>query len=343
MRILILLLLVAMSYGVQAGQTKTIPVIDRLAVVDLSTGRHDFNFRAGYRNTGEAILIPVIVIKGAKTGPHLMLTAAVHGDELNGIRVIHKLVAQIKPEKLSGTVIAIPGLNRTGIENNSRYFHESNGGGAMTDLNRSMPGRETGSAGYRYAYKVWHKLLKPNADIAIDLHTQTRGTEYPLYVFSDFRNKIARKMAYLLGPDIIKQDEGEKGTVETTFMENGVPAVTLEIGAPKRFQEKLISRALDGIIRVMQAKKMLDGTIKHASIKPYLGKKAKTVYTHKGGILVLKVKLLDSVKAGQKLGCLYDSFGYLLKCYKAPFNGRVLAIATDPMREPGAMVARIIK
>ncbi|WND03412.1 succinylglutamate desuccinylase/aspartoacylase family protein [Temperatibacter marinus] len=341
--VLTVLLSIAFSMSSHAG-VKERKIITKLKVDDLGAGRHEFYFKAGYRNTGDALLIPVIVFKGTKEGPRLMLTAAVHGDELNGIGVLHRLAAELNPKSLKGTVIMVPGINRTGLENNSRYFHESNGGGSHTDLNRVMPGEKYGHAGERFAYHVWHYLLKNNADKAIDLHTQTRGTAYPLYVFSDFRNAAAKKMAYLLGPDLIKEDKGQKGTVETTFVTHDIPAVTLEIGAPKIFQKDLINRAIIGIKRVMKKDGMIKGeTLPVARVKPYVGTKSTTVYTHTGGILMMKVALLDHVKEGQVLGCINDPFGHKLKCYRAPHKGVVLAVSTDPMREPGSMVARLLK
>lgn len=322
--------------------------IKKLKVDQLRPGRYHFIFKAGLDNGGLPMWVPVIVIKGKNKGPKLMLTAAIHGDELNGIRTIHQLMDKISPDDLAGSIIAIPGVNRSGMSRHSRYFHDASGGGSVVDLNRVMPGRKTGNAGERFAYSLWQHVLKDNADIAIDLHTQTRGTVYPLYVFADFNNQTSKEMAFLLGPDVIKQDTGLTGTLETSFMTVGVPAVTFEIGAPKVFQKKLVARAVAGIRRVMQAQGMLTNlspatAVPAPKVQPFVGKKITTIKAHTGGILVVNVKLLDRVKAGQIVGCLYDAFGVKLKCYKAPHNSLVLALATDPLREAGSMVVRLLR
>lgn len=325
------------------GKIPPIQLKGSLDVTTLAPGRHHFEFTAGYKRTGDPIRVPIIVIKGTRPGKRLLLTAAVHGDELNGIGVIHKLVRQLNPNKMAGVVIALPGINRPGMEGHSRFFGEFGDTGTLVNLNRVMPGKKNGTAGERFAYRLWHAILKPNADLVIDLHTQSRGTAYPLYVFADFRSRTVRKMAYSLGPDVIKKDTGLKGTVETTFMRMNVPAVTLEIGSPKIFQPALIKRTVEGIKRVMISHKMLEGVKVPGAKAPFVGTKTTTVTARNAGILVLSVTLLDKVSKGQMLGCIYNNFGEKIRCYKAPHNGVVLAIATDPLRQEGSMIVRLIK
>ena len=322
---------------------KPVEVVETLDTKTLEAGTHRFLFNAGSRNTGEAIWLPVMVIKGANSGPRMLITAAVHGDELNGIAVLHGLIKRVSPETLNGTLILVPGVNQPGLNANNRHFVGAGGGGHMTDLNRVFPGRGPhGSTAERYVAKLWKNILRGNADYMIDLHTQTQGSDYPLFVFSDFRNAVSRQMAYDLGPDMIKNDAGQSGSLETTMMDAGVPAVTFEVGGPKVWQPGLISRAIEGVLNVMHRLKLLDGAVKVPSIEPYVGANTTNIYTDHGGFAYIHVGLKDEVEKGQKLATVVDAFGSEIASYTSPHKGMVLSIATDPLREPGAMLVRIL-
>ena len=317
--------------------------IKSLAVSDMPVGLHRLKFNAGSRNTGEAIWVPVLVVKGAKAGPKLLLTSAVHGDELNGISVIHRLLQTMEVSSLSGTVIVVPGVNQPGMNANNRHFVGSDLGGNMSDLNRLFPGRlQGGNAAERYAGQLWHNVFKNNADFAVDLHTQTRGSDYPLFVFADFRNPVARQMAFDLSPDLIKNDQGQKGTLETALMRAGIPSVTLEVGGPKRWQPDLVERSVTGLHNVMKGLDMLPGEKFTARTEPVVGATSVNIYTDVGGFAYIHVGLKDKVSKGQKVATMVDAYGAELASYYAPYDGVVLSVATDPLREPGAMLVRIL-
>lgn len=327
----------------EVGPYENAAIITSLELEDYAPGLHYLQFQAGARNTGAPIWVPVIVMVGEAPGPRLLLTSAVHGDELNGISVIHGLLERIDPSRLKGTIVAVPGVNQPGMNANSRHFVSAGGGGSMTDLNRTFPGRvDGGSAAERYVAMLWQKLFRGNVDYAVDLHTQTRGSAYPLFVFADFRNETSRSMAHDLMPDLIKNDAGQKGTLETTFVASGVPAVTLEVGGPKKWQHDLIARATGGVENMMVGIGMLEGEKKQAEKAPFIGSNATNIYTDVGGFAYMHVKLLDRVAKGQRVATMVDAFGRETARYWSQHDGIVLSIATDPLREPGAMLVRIL-
>jgi predicted deacylase len=336
--LMLLSVLVAGSGGSQAGPVHAVPMIDKLDPRGLAEGRHHFYLNAGRGPTGLPNLVPVIVLKGAKPGRQLLLTAAVHGDELNGIRVIHRLMDEISAKDLNGTIVAVPGVNQAGMEVHSRYFGLRGG-----DPNRAFPGDDKrGDAEARFAYQLWHNLLVPGTDLAIDLHTQTTGTSYPLFVFADFRNEVARNMAFSLLPDMIKNDPGEEGTLETSLVKKGIPAVTFEIGGPKEFQARMIDKGLAGLENFLKAQGFLSGRDFVAQGQPVVGTNFTNIYADEGGLAVIEVALKDHVKKGTRIATLYDPFGQPLRHYHAPVSGVVVAVATDPVREAGSMLVRIL-
>ena len=318
------------------------PVIERLDAGDLAPGQiHRFWFRVTDNAIGQAWYVPVIVVRGAAAGHRLLLTAAIHGDELNGVDVIHRLVNRIDPATLSGTIIAIPGLNTPGLLHHSRAFTPGDGRDGE-NLNRIMPGSpDATNRADRYATRLWSGLMRPNADTAIDLHTQSRGTAYPMYAFAG--SPRARAIAELIGPDMIKLDAGVAGSVETEMLKSGVPAITLELNRPEMFDRIVIVRAVDGLMRVMVDLKMLPpGSAPALTQTAFVGDTLATVRTSRGGYATLLADLGDRVEKDQVVATLADPFGRVIERLSSPQAGRVSSIATDPLRDPGDTLMRIL-
>ncbi|MGL5115112.1 MAG: succinylglutamate desuccinylase/aspartoacylase family protein [Beijerinckiaceae bacterium] len=324
------------------------PVIEKLDVEALARGKvHHFWFKGMDTNVGQPWHVPVIVSRGKEAGPRLLLNSGVHGDELNGIRVVQLVMQSIDPQKLKGTVIGIPGLNIPGILHGNRNYIMSDDGGSSANLNRVMPGDEAkGDATTRFAGRIWQKLWMGNVDYVIDMHAQTRGTAYPTFVYADPRNEKVKMLADLIAPDIIKYDAGEKGSVETEFVRANIPAVTYEIGRAGVWQQELIDRSVLAVHRVMSALEMRDKSVAVQSSdlpKVFLGNENISLRATVGGFVEYKVALLDVVVKDQLLARQMNAFGETVAEYKAPHDGKVLSIGDEPVREPGALIVRLIR
>jgi len=318
---------------------------DDLPSVDLQgygAGRHDMWVPLASSSTGRAISMPMTIIKGAQPGKILVLTAAVHGDELNGIRVLHRLAQSTDPNLLRGSLVLFPGVNGPAMRANSRYFPESVSGGSLMDLNRLFPGKVTGGLSDLVAAALWSVIQSLKPDLVIDLHTQTRGTSYPLFVYANMTNPVVRQMAIDVLPDLIKDDVGHNGTLETELMRAGIPAMTFEIGEAKRFQATMIDRALGGLKNVMRRHGFVRGSVLQALVPPFVGERFFTVSARKGGSVVIDVNLLDMVEKDMRVARQFDAFGHEIHAYYAPVSGHVVSVATDPLREPGAPLVRIL-
>lgn len=314
-------------------------IIDRLDTADLPAGQTQrFWFRAGASPVGQPWLVPVVVVKGAAAGPRLLLTAGIHGDELNGIAVLHRLAATVDPAKLAGTLVLVPGLNPPGLMQSARQF-TPDWGRSAPNLNREMPGKEGGSAVADFAGRLWNRLLRPNADAAVDLHTQSRGTAYMMYVFAS--SPRTRRMAELVAPDIIKMDKGDKGTVENTLADDGVPAITLELGRPEMFDDVMIARGESGLLNLMREMKMLPGKVTPPPASLFVANDIVPARASKPGWARLLLPLGAAVKKDQPLAEIRDAFGRLVETVLSPADGRINMIATDPRTDQGGSVARI--
>ncbi len=324
----------------RVGNIGDIALIDRLDTGDLPAGSiQRFWFRAADSVLGQPWLVPVIVVKGAKAGSRLLVTAGIHGDELNGIDIIHRLAEATPPATLSGTLVLVPGLNTPGLLQSTREFSPDYSR-ASPNLNRSLPGNETRGGVDSYAGRLWNRLLRPNADQAVDLHTQSRGTAYPMYVFAS--TPRARAMAELMAPDIIKLDPGVKGSVETEMVRDGVPAITLELGTPEVFNAELVARGLAGINNLMREMGMIAGKPVASSVATFTGNTLTVVAAPRAGWARLLAPVGTAVEKGTIVATMQDGFGRVTDTLVAPQAGRISSSFTDPRRDKGDTIVRII-
>lgn len=317
-------------------------VINQLDVSDLDVGVHQFWFQAGSNAIAQNHLLPVTVFKGNVEGPRVMITAGVHGDELNGVLSAHQLIRSLENQTITGTITVVSAINIPGMLRHSRDFHSSDPDASPANLNRFFPGNSAGDAANRYIDSVWTRLLKSNADCAIDLHTQTSGAVYPLYVFADYRLPEALQMARLMNPDCILDDPGDAGVLETVWNQALVPSITVEVGMGKLTQPELIDRAVEGMTNILKMIGLLCGQPTEPSVECYEGKTIMSIRATQGGFVVPEVELLTDVKSGEVVAKQYNGFGQLVEIYHAPNAGKVLSYNVDAMREPGGLVVRLI-
>ncbi|MFK7998558.1 MAG: succinylglutamate desuccinylase/aspartoacylase family protein [Polyangiales bacterium] len=283
---------------------------------------------------GQPTHIPVIVARGRREGPILGLTAAVHGNELNGIPVIHEVIRQLDLNQLRGTLVAALVVNVPGFRLHQREMDQG------TDLNTAFPGRARGNEPQTYAHRVLHRLIKP-MDRLVDLHTASFGRINSLYARADMDDPIARRMAYLLRPQLILHNQASDRTLRGNAMRLGTPAVTLEVGDPQRFQPQFIRSSVLGVRRIMGDARMLPKRKVALGPEPVLCERSRWNYTGRGGLLRVHPKLLDEVKKGEVIATLVDVFGKEVAEYNAQEDGVVIGKSVNPAGATGARIAHI--
>lgn len=248
-------------------------------------------------------------------------------------------------------MIGIPTLNPIGNYLSQRNYYTSSGSGTLTNLNRVFPGEDPdeGSSGPDgHAYIVWNYLWgnTSNVDVAVDIHTASTGAEAPLWVYADVRAPYVQRMAELAQPDVLKIDGGEPGSVETTFVEYGIPAITLELGAAKQWRKPFIKRAVDFIDRLMVDLHMLPSNattpIQPDLSKTYVGNVFHSIPSRFGGFVETLVEVLDDVEAGQEVAHVRNAWGDILETATAPVAGKIFSIPVDPSTEPGRDLAQLV-
>ncbi|SMY27279.1 unnamed protein product [Zymoseptoria tritici ST99CH_1A5] len=304
---------------------------------------------------GLPYFLPIFVARGSEesleTGRKFSLSASIHGDELNPVAVVQKVFARpnetVASGDFNGTVIGLPTQNPNGNLMNQRYFYTSSSNGFLTDLNRNFPGMsiaEAGSLPMSYTAAIWNDIWgnTSNVDIAVDLHTLSTGSIGPLWVYADYALEGVQRIAELAQPDMIKIDPGQSGTIETSFVERGIPAITLEIGPANNWNGTLISRAVDFVFRLMDDLQMTSGETPTPDLSnTYIATNFSDVMVSHSGWVELDVTTMYDVTEGQVVGRVYNSWGDVLETLTSAVNGRVLTALVDPAVEAGAGVLTI--
>ncbi|WP_116125226.1 succinylglutamate desuccinylase/aspartoacylase family protein [Lewinella sp. IMCC34183] len=313
----------------------TIPTILNLEEIDQPAGTiRKYWLRIISDGLGEPVRLPIISARGSEDGPTLGVTAAVHGDELNGIRVIQRLFADLDVSTLRGTIIGVLVVNVPAFLRQTRVYTDG------FDLNHVMPGREDGRASEVYAFRLVDRVVR-HFDFLLDLHTASRGRVNSYYVRADMSQETTRQLAILQNPQLIVHNPPSDGTLRGAADALDIPAVTLEVGNPGVYQRRLIRSGTEGVHNVMSYLQMTDDDIVAPSAPPILCKRSYWIYTHTGGLLTLEVDLLQEVKAGDLIATQRDVFGSLKEQYLAPEDGVVIGKSTMPVNRSGGRILHL--
>lgn len=322
-----------------------VPVISELDVVDLEAGKtHRFMFQGVEMGTGQYWYVPVIVAKGAKEGKRLLLVSGVHGDELNPIRVVQKVFADLDATHLSGSVIGIIGPSRPGVEHVARMWPTSNLGVNLINPNRTWPGVEDGNTVERHSWLIMNRLIKGNADVGVDIHTGGNGIDFALFAFANKDDAEAQQIAHLFPIDQILLEPGFDGTLEYALVRAGIPAITLELGGPRSFDTAMVDAGVLGANNLLSHYKMLDAPLGQVAKdrQVFIGNKLVDMFAVTSGFTEVLVELNDEVRKGQKVAVQRNAFGDIIHEYIAETDGRVAIIGTDAIRERGVDVVSIL-
>ena len=284
-------------------------------------------WRAGESLYGSAIPTPVLVAEGVEPGQTLCLTGAVHGDELNGIEIVRRVMYSLNPEKLTGRVIGVPIVNLQGFERHSRYLPD------RRDLNRFFPGNPRGSSASRIAYSFFEQIIR-HCDALVDLHTGSfHRTNLP-QLRANLLDESVLEMTQGFGGLVILHSTGGAGTLRASAVRAGVPAVTLEAGEPLRVDDKAVDHSVRSLFSLLDDMDMYKRRNFWGTPEPtYYG--SMWVRADKGGMLLGDVKLGKRVKEGDVLGTVTDPITNVKQDILAPQAGRVIGMALNQFVMPG--------
>lgn len=283
---------------------------------------------------GQPISIPVMVARGKSDFPILGVTAALHGNELNGIPVIQRLFSEIDVKELNGVIIGIPVVNIPSYVRKKRRFNDG------VDLNHIMPGKADGSISQVYGFRLIDKIVQ-HFDYLLDLHTASQGRINSYYIRADMKHPVTRKMALIQNAQIIVHNPPSDGTLRGAAEGMNIPAITLEVGNPNTFQKKMIKSGVEGVHNILAYLEMTDDQIEEPETPVVICKRSYWIYTQKGGLLTVHSKLLDQLKKGDLIATTRDVFGNIVEEYHAPEDGIVVGKSVSPVNQSGGRILHL--
>ncbi|MCM2279425.1 MAG: succinylglutamate desuccinylase/aspartoacylase family protein [Oligoflexia bacterium] len=283
-----------------------------------------------------SVQIPVTVIRGREPGPTAFVTAAIHGDELNGADIVRRLIFDIDHEKLSGTLIAVPVVNIPGFLSQSRYLPYNR------DLNRFFPGKKKGNNAERIAFRIFREIVR-KCDFGIDLHTAAGGRMNLPHVRGDMTHPRVRKLARAFGATVLVHQPGVRGSLRREATDAGVPTILFEAGETGRFSNKVSLSGLRGVLNVLSDMKMWT---EHDPKRPpfqVIVKASEWIRAEKGGILDLEATPGELLYEGDLVGSILNPFGRTVTQVRSPVTGIVIGVTTAPLAIPGTGVVHVAR
>jgi len=314
-------------------------VVSALDVNDLKPGKkHLLYFQGVQMPTGQHSYVSVTVAKGAKPGKRVVLVSGVHGDEMSSVHTVQTVMNQLDPAEMSGTVMTVTDVSGPALEGMQRRWPNSGRGADLIDMNREWPGNENGAtAASRHAGLLFNRLLRPNADAAIDFHTGTTGFDVTAFNIAGIDVPEVKAMVELYPVGQIFDSHVYPGVLHNAFMDVGIPAFTPEIGAARVLNLKMISLFVEGTMNVLKHHGILAGPLGRTGkdVGVFVGNSALPILATHGGLVEHLVKLNDKVDAGQKVAIQRNSFGEVVAEYTSSVAGEVTGQRSDAMSEPG--------
>lgn len=292
-----------------------------------------FDLFAARLPTHTELAIPLHIFNGKYDGPKVWLSAAVHGDELNGVEIIRRVVEQIDEPLQCGAVIAIPIVNVFGFIGQSRYLPD------RRDLNRSFPGSKTGSLASRMAHLFMTEIVS-NCSHGIDLHTASMDrTNFP-QIRGDLSDPETLRCAEAFRAPVMIHSQERTGSLRSAASKKGVASLVYEAGEAQRFNGNAIDIGVAGVFGVLNELGIVRSKKKKAR-KSQLVEKSTWVRARKGGILRLDVAEGDMVEAKQVIGQVSDAFGNEASFLRSPFRGLVIGMTLNPLVHQGDAVVHV--
>ena len=321
-------------------------VVSKLDVNDLEPGKKHLLYFQGVRMpTGQHWYVSLTVAKGAKPGKRGILVSGVHGDEMSSVHTVQTVMNQLDPARMSGTVMAVTDVSRPAMEGMQRRWPNQGRGIDLIDMNREWPGNENGAtAPSRHAGLLFNRLLRPNADAAIDFHTGTTGFDVTAFNIAGMDVPEIRAMAELYPVGQIFDNHVYPGVLHNAFIDVGIPSFTPEIGAARILNLEIISLFVEGTMNVLKHHGVLAGPMGRTGkdVGVFIGNSALPILATQGGLVEHLVKLNDKVEAGQKVAIQRNSFGEVIAEYISSVAGEVTGQRSDAMSEPGNPLAFIL-
>lgn len=283
--------------------------------------------------TGPMITIPTIVLRGRRPGPAISISAAIHGDEINGVEVIRLLLGELRAEEIAGTVIFAPVVNELGFMAGERYLPD------RRDLNRAFPGTRRGSLAGRIA-RLFMEEIVSRCSYGIDLHCGSDQRANLPQIRADLDHRRTRECAEAFGAPVTIHARTRDGSLREAATQSGMAMLLYEGGEANRYDGYAIEAAVDGIRRVLDHLGMLDGA-PGSSEPTAVSRETRWVRASRAGLFRPARELGEPVDRRGVLGHLSDVFGRQNLAVRSPLEGIVIGLANKPLANQGDALVHV--
>lgn len=283
--------------------------------------------------TGDWAHLSIEALHGARPGPCLWLSGAIHGDELDGLEIIRRVLDDLSPEELEGTVLAIPVVNVFGLGSDNRYLPD------RRDLNRSFPGGARGSMASRLA-KLFMDEIVARSRYGIDFHCGSHGRDNLPHVRGDLEDEETRRLAMAFGAPATIHGQGPDGSLRRAAVKAGARVLVFEGGEAHRFTPASVEAGARGTLRVLAALGMIQDP-GHPPPDTAEVRKTHWARANRSGIFRGRIALGQEVRKGELLGVISDTLGQDPKRVISRWNGIVIGRRIHPLVHQGEAVAHI--
>lgn len=294
----------------------------------------DFSIAKLYTST--KVEIPIIIERSKIPGPTILLTAAIHGDEINGVEIVRQLIARKLNKPKRGTIICIPILNVFGFLNGDRSFPDGR------DLNRVFPGTKSGSLASRVAYHFTKKVL-PEADYCIDFHTGGASRFNAAQIrIKPGDDKLLELAKVFNAPFTVYSNTIDK-SYRKTCQKMGIPVLLFEGGKSGESNKHIVKEGVDGVLRFLDHLDMLGKRISvpEAGKDTIIIKKSKWIRAQKSGLLHIKIECNKHVEKGEFLATITDPYGKMRFKVTSPNEGYIINVNQSPIVNQGDAIFHI--
>jgi predicted deacylase len=251
----------------------------------------------------------------------------VHGDELNGIEIVRRVVHDVDPDNLSGAIIGVPIVNVQGFRRGSRYLPD------RRDLNRFFPGNPNGSAAARIAHSFFVNVM-PHCDALIDVHTGSLSRANLPQIRADLRDPDVITLTQGFGAMVVLHSEASEGMLRYAATQIGVPTVTLEAGGPLELELSEVKSGVKGIETLLTTLGMVRKIRLFRDPEPVYYSSS-WVRSNNGGILLSNVSLGSTIRKGDLLGTITDPMNNVQVELLSPYSGRIIGMSRNQVVMPG--------
>lgn len=286
----------------------------------------EVNFGVAKLHTSSTIEVPIIINRSKKPGPTVLITAGIHGDEVNGIEIVRQIIAKGINKPKSGTIICIPVINIFGFINLKREFPDGR------DLNRVFPGFSNGSLASRVAHRLTHEIL-PHVDFVMDFHTGGAGRFNAPQVRIIEGNEELDTLAKIFGSPFVLYSKNLNKSFRNTCHNLGKPMLLFEGGKSFHIDNNVTNTGVNGAKRILHHFGMLSSKFKVSKpkVECVFIEESKWQRANHSGMFKPSITINSKVSVGDTIGNITDPYGKFNHFVKSKYDGYIINVNESPI------------